>query len=142
MFNLGNWLRSKFFEIFNFFLNEAIPKVWACGVKKIFLKSLILAFEVMQPHSYTIYLLSICTLFYSITLTIEQFFIYPFSTCASLHRALVSKNALQLSKKNKAVIIQLLDKCLRGNKIAPLQHKCQKGAILLPLSPRTYAAII
>ena len=29
-----------------------------------------------------------------------------------------------IKSTNKVLIIQLLDKCLRGNKIAPLQHTC------------------
>ena len=34
----------------------------------------------------------------------------------------------------RVLIIQLLGKCSRGNKIAPLWHTFQRGTILLPLS--------
>ena len=50
---------------------------------------------------------------------------HPFSMCVSLCLALVSKIAVYLSNEiNYYLIVQLLDKCLRGNKIAHLQHAC------------------
>ena len=57
-------------------------------------------------------------------------------TCTSI------KNCSLVKLYNKVLIIQLLDKCLRGNQIAPLstcmpcftQSLCRRGAISLPLS--------
>ena len=61
-------------------------------VKKKFQKMLSLAFEVIiQSHSHFLSLVH----YYIGTLTIEQFLMHPFSTCASLHVPHFAQNLYQ-----------------------------------------------
>ena len=86
----------------------------------------------------------ISTLLYS--LTFEQFLMHLFSTCVPG----VSHFAWHLYKKllYSTYNIQLLDKCLRGNKIASLRHMrlpslstCAKG-VQFYYPSHTYPAIL
>ena len=63
----------------------------------------------------------ISTLLYC--LSIEQFLIQVLGSEAHMLNRCI-KNCSTVNLKNKALIIQSLDKCLRGNKIAPLWHTC------------------